>query len=66
MQQTLPAGTLAVPVTPATGRLAFALLEPRSDDGVVAWNLLDEHIEASAFLERENPLKQRRPQAPSP
>lgn len=49
MQQTLPAGTLAVPVTPATGRLAFALLEPRSDDGVVAWNLLDEHIEASAI-----------------
>ena len=48
VEQTLPAGTLTVSVTPATGRLVFALLEPRSDDGVVAWNLLDEEIEASA------------------
>ena len=47
VEQTLPAGTLAVPLTPATGRLAFALLEPRSDDGVVAWNLLDDPIEAN-------------------
>ena len=49
VEQTLPAGTLSVPVTPATGRLVFALLEPRSDDGVVAWNLLDEHIETGAI-----------------
>ena len=48
VERTLPAGTLAVPVTPATGRLVFALLEPRSDDGVVAWNVLDMEIEASA------------------
>ena len=47
VERTLPAGTLGIPVTPATGRLVFALLEPRSDDGVVAWNLLDEQIEAS-------------------
>lgn len=47
VEETLPAGTLSVPVTPATGRLVFALLEPRSDDGVVAWNLLDEQFDAS-------------------
>ncbi len=45
VEQTVPAGTLEVPVTPRLGRLVFALLEPRSDDGVVNWNLLDEPIE---------------------
>ena len=30
---------------PPLHRLVFALLEPRSDDGVVNWNLLDEPIE---------------------
>ena len=44
--RTVAAGTLAVPVTPRLGRLAFALLEPRSDDGVVNWNLLDEQLQA--------------------
>ena len=48
VERTLPAGTLAFPVTPATGRLVFALLEPRSDDGIVNWNLLDERIEAGS------------------
>ena len=46
VERTLAAGTLVVPVTPRLGRLVFALLEPRSDDGVVNWNLLDEWIEA--------------------
>ena len=46
VERTLPAGTLVVPVTPSLGRLVFALLEPRSDDGVVNWNLLDDRIEA--------------------
>ena len=46
LERTVPAGTLAVPVSPTLGRLVFALLEPRSDDGVVSWNLLDEQIEA--------------------
>ena len=49
VERTLPAGTLEVPVTPRLGRLVFALLEPRSDDGVVNWNLLDEQIEAGAI-----------------
>jgi hypothetical protein len=46
VERTLSAGTLEVPVTPRLGRVVFALLEPRSDDGVVNWNLLDEWIEA--------------------
>ena len=48
VERHVPAGTLAVPVTPRLGRLVFALLEPRSDDGVVNWNLLDERIEADS------------------
>jgi Zinc carboxypeptidase len=37
----LPAGTLRIDVTQPLGRLAFYLIEPRSDDGLVDWNLLD-------------------------
>jgi hypothetical protein len=33
-------GTLAVPMDQPLARLAFTLLEPRSDDGFAAWNLL--------------------------
>lgn len=38
---TAPAGTLVVPVEQPLGRLAFSLLEPRSDDGLAAWGLLE-------------------------
>ena len=38
---TLDAGTIVVPVAQPLGRLAFYLLEPRSDDGWVTWNVLD-------------------------
>ena len=48
VRRTVPARTLVVPVTPRLGRLAFALLEPRSDDGIVNWNFLDEWIEAGS------------------
>ena len=48
VQHILPAGTLVMPVTPRLGRLAFALLEPRSDDGIVNWNFLDEWMEAGS------------------
>lgn len=37
----VPAGTLVVPIDQPLGRLLFALLEPRSDDGIVNWNVLD-------------------------
>ncbi len=46
---TLPAGTVAVTVDQPLGRLAFLLLEPRSDDGLVTWNLLDGTLERAAF-----------------
>ncbi len=46
---TLPAGTLVVPVQQPLGRLAFYLLEPRSDDGLVNWNVLDEALEGAEF-----------------
>jgi len=39
---TLPESTVVVPVHQPLGRLAFTLLEPRSDDGVVDWNVLDD------------------------
>lgn len=39
-RHTLPAGTWRVPTNQPLGRLLVLLLEPRSDDGVAAWNLL--------------------------
>jgi hypothetical protein len=41
------AGTVVVPVHQPLGRLIVILLEPRSDDGFLTWNLLDEAMEAS-------------------
>jgi len=41
---TIPAGSAMVPVDQPLGRLAFTLLEPRSDDGLANWNVLDEVI----------------------
>jgi hypothetical protein len=43
-QRELPAGTLRVDMTQPLARLAFYLIEPRSDDGLVDWNLLDEAL----------------------
>ena len=40
----LPTGSLIVPIDQPLARLAFHLLEPTSDDGVVNWNFLDEWI----------------------
>jgi len=42
---TLPAGSAFVSLDQPLGRLAFTLLEPRSDDGLVSWGLVDESIE---------------------
>jgi hypothetical protein len=43
-QRELPAGTLRVDMTQPLARLAFYLIEPRSDDGLVNWNVLDEAL----------------------
>lgn len=39
---TLPAGSLVVPMDQPLARLAFVLLDARSDDGLMAWGLLDD------------------------
>lgn len=46
---TLPEGTAFVSLDQPLGRLAFTLLEPRSDDGFVAWGILDAQIEAGTL-----------------
>jgi hypothetical protein len=40
-EQTLPAGSIVVPMDQPLARLAFLLFDPRSDDGFMAWNILD-------------------------
>jgi hypothetical protein len=40
-EQTLPAGSIVVPMDQPLARLAFLLFDPRSDDGLMAWNILD-------------------------
>ena len=39
--QTIPAGSLVIPMDQKLARLAFILFDPRSDDGLMAWNILD-------------------------
>ena len=45
---TVPAGSFAVPINQKLARLAFYLLAPTSDDGLVTWNALDEMLGAEA------------------
>jgi hypothetical protein len=40
----VPAGSWEVPMNQSLARLAFYLLEPTSDDGLVAWNVFDEQL----------------------
>jgi hypothetical protein len=42
-------GGFRVPMTQPLARLAFYLLEPRSNDGLATWNVVDEAIEASKY-----------------
>ncbi len=42
---TVPAGAIVVPMDQPLARLIFTLLEPRSDDGVVNWNFLEDVFE---------------------
>ena len=43
---TVPAGAFAVPMNQKLSRLAFYLIAPTSDDGLVTWNFLDEMLGA--------------------
>ena len=47
-ERTVPAGSIVIPMSQPLGRLIFTLLEPRSDDGVVNWNLLDDQVATGA------------------
>jgi hypothetical protein len=40
-EQTIPAGSIIIPMDQALARLAFILFDPRSDDGLMTWNILD-------------------------
>jgi hypothetical protein len=40
----VPAGSLVIPMDQPLARLAFILFDPRSDDGFMTWNLLDETL----------------------
>ena len=44
IEVTLPADTIVVLVGQPLGRLAFSLLEPRSDDGLTNWNVFDRSL----------------------
>src|SRR5688572_9542724 len=43
-QFTVQAGSLYIPANQPLGRLAFYLLEPESDDGLVTWNIVEEGL----------------------
>ena len=43
------AGAVRVPMTQRLARLAFYLLEPRSNDGLATWNVVDEAIKESRY-----------------
>ena len=45
IRRAYPAGTVVVPVHQPLGRLIVVLLEPRSDDGLLTWNLFDSALE---------------------
>jgi hypothetical protein len=49
IETTLAAGTIVVPMDQPLARLVFTLLEPRSDDGVVNWNFVDEALAAGVY-----------------
>lgn len=40
---------MRVPMTQKLARLAFYLLEPRSNDGLATWNVVDEAIKESRY-----------------
>jgi hypothetical protein len=58
VERSLPAGTYRVPMNQPLARLAFYLMEPRSSDGLLTWNVLDDALKkdstASPILRSRN------------
>ena len=48
VERVMPEGTRQVVMEQPLARLAFYLLEPRSDDGLVTWNVLDHALTPEA------------------
>ena len=46
-ERTIPAGAYRVRMNQPLARLAFYLLEPRSNDGLLTWNFLDDALKTS-------------------
>ena len=44
-RKSVPRGTMIVRTGQALGNLVVYLLEPQSEDGLTAWNFLDDHVE---------------------
>jgi hypothetical protein len=47
IERTMPAGTYRVSMNQPLARLAFYLIEPRSNDGLLTWNFLDDALKDS-------------------
>jgi Zinc carboxypeptidase len=47
-RRTLPAGTYRISMNQPLARLAFYLIEPRSNDGLLTWNFFDEALKTAA------------------
>jgi zinc carboxypeptidase len=47
IERTLPAGAYRISMNQPLARLAFYLLEPRSNDGLLTWNFLDDALKTS-------------------
>jgi len=45
IQLTVEAGSFFIPANQPLARLAFYLIEPESDDGLVTWNVIEEGLE---------------------
>jgi hypothetical protein len=48
VERTVPAGTYRVSMRQPLARLAFYLLEPRSNDGLLTWNFMDDALKDSS------------------
>lgn len=49
IERVIPAGTWRIPMNQPLSRLAFYLLEPRSNDGLLTWNFLDDALKDSRY-----------------